>query len=213
MKIEKYDMKETDWKIIPLLMKLDDVNFILETHLTLSITMYEEEYKRIKDKEDEYIREIKLLENQLQTNQVVQDKIACENYYEEELYEKHLGLDNFYEQQKKLLVNFFAEYFENMWVIIKKELQNLDIYIPKVQSTYEIIRNKTDFNEVRLINNCIKHQDSIVGEELNKAFPQYILGNKIELNEEILFELKDKTVIACNKLKEIITYCNDNMRH
>ena len=191
-------MTEKDWKLIPLFMQFEDINNILQSHLELSFRMYKNELNNIKAEEEKYAQDIKRLE--FENPEVLTDFDPDEEYF----YISYKNLDIFYFEQMKLLVNHFAESFENMWVTTKETLQKLEIYSKKLQDSYEYIRNKTEFNEVRLIYNCIKHGNCKVSEELKKAYPKYKTGNEIELNEELLWNLKDITVKACVELRKQI---------
>lgn len=201
MDAKELEMTEKDWKLMPLFMQFEDVNNILQSHLELSFKMYKNELNNIKAEEEKYNQDIKKLE--IENPNFLNDFDPDEEYF----YISYKNLKNFYFEQMKLLVNHFAEYFENMWVTTKDTLQKLELYSKKLHESYEYIRNKTEFNEVRLIYNCIKHDNCKVSEELSKAYPKYSLGNNIELDEELLWNLKDITVIACNELrKQLNTY-------
>lgn len=196
MDIKDLEMTEIDWKLIPLFMQFEDVNTILQSHLELSFKMYKNELNSIKQEEEKYTQEIKRKERENP------DFFSSFEDDDEYFYISYKNLETFYVEQMKLLINHFAECFENIWVTTKQTLQKLDIYSKKLQVDYEYIRNKTDFNEVRLIYNCIKHDNCKVSEELNKSYPEYTLGNEIKLDEELLWNLKDITVTACSELNK-----------
>lgn len=196
MGIKDLEMKEEEWKLIPLFMQFEDVNNILQSHLELSIQMYRNEYDCIKKDEEKYDIEIQRIK--IEKPELLNDFEPND----EEFYLRYTNLEKFYSEQKKLLVNYFTEYFENIWVLTKNTLVKLEMYSSKLKNDYEYIWNKSDFNEVRLINNCIKHCNFKVSDELHKSYPKYITGDEIVLDEELLWNLKDKSVAACNELNK-----------
>ena len=48
---------------------------------------------------------------------------------------------------------------------------------------------------MRLINNCIKHNDSKVSDDLSRKFPgEYTKNDEIDINPELVYELLEITV-------------------
>ena len=57
---------------------------------------------------------------------------------------------------------------------------------------------------VRLINNCIKHNDSKVSDDLSRKFPgEYTKNDEIDINPELVYELLEITVNAIRKFNKL----------
>ena len=57
---------------------------------------------------------------------------------------------------------------------------------------------------VRLINNCIKHNDSKVSDDLSRKFPgEYTKNEEIDINPELVYELLEITVNAIRKFNKL----------
>lgn len=111
----------------------------------------------------------------------------CEQNGIIELYNKSINL---------MLINFFVETFEGLKKNVgdklkkeKMETTTLDrlVYAPA----------DDDMLKVRLINNCIKHNDSKVSDDLSRKFPgEYTKNDEIDINPELVYELLEITVNA-----------------
>lgn len=118
----------------------------------------------------------------------------CEQNGIIELYNKSINL---------MLINFFVETFEvlkkNVGDKLKKEKMEtttLDrlVYAP----------SDDDMLKVRLINNCIKHNDSKVSDDLSRKFPgEYTKNDEIDINPELVYELLEITVNAIRKFNKL----------
>lgn len=118
----------------------------------------------------------------------------CEQNGIIELYNKSINL---------MLINFFFETFEvlkkNVGDKLKKEKMEtttLDrlVYAP----------SDDDMLKVRLINNCIKHNDSKVSDDLSRKFPgEYTKNDEIDINPELVYELLEITVNAIRKFNKL----------
>lgn len=118
----------------------------------------------------------------------------CEQNGIIELYNKSINL---------MLINFFVETFEglkkNVGDKLKKEKMvttTLDrlVYAPA----------DDDMLKVRLINNCIKHNDSKVSDDLSRKFPgEYTKNDEIDINPELVYELLEITVNAIRKFNKL----------
>lgn len=61
-----------------------------------------------------------------------------------------------------------------------------------------------DMLKVRLINNCIKHNDSKVSDDLSRKFPgEYTKNDEIDINPELVYELLEITVNAIRKFNKL----------
>ena len=57
---------------------------------------------------------------------------------------------------------------------------------------------------VRLINNCIKHNDSKVSDDLSRKFlGEYTKNDEIDINPELVYELLEITVNAIRKFNKL----------
>ena len=125
--------------------------------------------------------------------------LASEDYFCEqngiiELYNKSINL---------MLINFFVETFEGLKKNVgdklkkeKMETTTLDrlVYAPA----------DDDMLKVRLINNCIKHNDSKVSDDLSRKFPgEYTKNDEIDINPELVYELLEITVNAIRKFNKL----------
>lgn len=55
-----------------------------------------------------------------------------------------------------------------------------------------------------LINNCIKHNDSKVSDDLSRKFPgEYTKNDEIDINPELVYELLEITVNAIRKFNKL----------
>ena len=118
----------------------------------------------------------------------------CEQNGIIELYNKSINL---------MLINFFVETFEGLKKNIgdklkkeKMETTTLDrlVYAPA----------DDDMLKVRLINNCIKHNDSKVSDDLSRKFPgEYTKNDEIDINPELVYELLEITVNAIRKFNKL----------
>ena len=119
----------------------------------------------------------------------------CEQNGIIELYNKSINL---------MLINFFVETFEGLKKNVgdklkkeKMETTTLDrlVYAPA----------DDDMLKVRLINNCIKHNDSKVSDDLSRKFPgEYTKNDEIDINPELVYELLEITVNAIRKFNKLI---------
>ena len=118
----------------------------------------------------------------------------CEENGIIELYNKSINL---------MLINFFVETFEGLKKNVgdklkkeKMETTTLDrlVYAP----------SDDDMLKVRLINNCIKHNDSKVSDDLSRKFPgEYTKNDEIDINPELVYELLEITVNAIRKFNKL----------
>ena len=118
----------------------------------------------------------------------------CEQNGIIELYNKSINL---------MLINFFVETFEGLKKNVgdklkkeKMETTTLDrlVYAPA----------DDDMLKVRLINNCIKHNDSKVSDDLSRKFPgEYTQNDEIDINPELVYELLEITVNAIRKFNKL----------
>ena len=118
----------------------------------------------------------------------------CEQNGIIELYNKSINL---------MLINFFVETFEGLKKNVgdklkkeKMETTTLDrlVYAPA----------DDDMLKVRLINNCIKHNDSKVSDDLSRKFPgEYTKHDEIDINPELVYELLEITVNAIRKFNKL----------
>lgn len=118
----------------------------------------------------------------------------CEQNGIIELYNKSINL---------MLINFFVETFEGLKENVgdklkkeKMETTTLDrlVYAPA----------DDDMLKVRLINNCIKHNDSKVSDDLSRKFPgEYTKNDEIDINPELVYELLEITVNAIRKFNKL----------
>lgn len=118
----------------------------------------------------------------------------CEQNGIIELYNKSINL---------MLINFFVETFEGLKKNVgdklkkeKMETTTLDrlVYAPA----------DDDMLKVRLINNCIKHNDSKVSDDLSRKFPgEYTKNDEIDINPELVYELLETTVNAIRKFNKL----------
>lgn len=118
----------------------------------------------------------------------------CEQNGIIELYNKSINL---------MLINFFVETFEGLKKNVgdklkkeKMETTTLDrlVYAP----------SDDDMLKVRLINNCIKHNDSKVSDDLSRKFPgEYTKNDEIDINPELVYELLEITVNAIRKFNKL----------
>ena len=118
----------------------------------------------------------------------------CEQNGIIELYNKSINL---------MLINFFVETFEglkkNVGDKLKKEKMGTTTLDRLVYAPAD-----DDMLKVRLINNCIKHNDSKVSDDLSRKFPgEYTKNDEIDINPELVYELLEITVNAIRKFNKL----------
>lgn len=118
----------------------------------------------------------------------------CEQNGIIELYNKSINL---------MLINFFVETFEvlkkNVGDKLKKEKMETTTLDRLVYAPAD-----DDMLKVRLINNCIKHNDSKVSDDLSRKFPgEYTKNDEIDINPELVYELLEITVNAIRKFNKL----------
>ena len=118
----------------------------------------------------------------------------CEQNGIIELYNKSINL---------MLINFFVETFEglkkNVGYKLKKEKMETTTLDRLAYAPAD-----DDMLKVRLINNCIKHNDSKVSDDLSRKFPgEYTKNDEIDINPELVYELLEITVNAIRKFNKL----------
>lgn len=118
----------------------------------------------------------------------------CEQNGIIELYNKSINL---------MLINFFVETFEglkkNVGDKLKKEKMETTTLDRLVYASAD-----DDMLKVRLINNCIKHNDSKVSDDLSRKFPgEYTKNDEIDINPELVYKLLEITVNAIRKFNKL----------
>ena len=118
----------------------------------------------------------------------------CEQNGIIELYNKSINL---------MLINFFVETFEgikkNAGDKLKKEKMETTTLDRLVYAPAD-----DDMLKVRLINNCIKHNDSKVSDDLSRKFPgEYTKNDEIDIDPELVYELLEITVNAIRKFNKL----------
>lgn len=131
----------------------------------------------------------------------------AEDYFMEqggiiEIYNKSIDL---------MLINFFVESFEGL----KKKIGN-----KLKESAFEINSLKTlvfepcleEMKKVRLINNCIKHNDSKVSKDLNEVYPaEFIINEELKINQELVYELLKITIKSVEKFTRLFNQYYKNL--
>ena len=68
-------------------------------------------------------------------------------------------------------------------------------FYPKLRTLLYTIPADDDMLKVRLINNCLKHNDSKVSDDLSRKFPgEYTKIDEIDINPELVYELLEITL-------------------
>jgi hypothetical protein len=86
--------------------------------------------------------------------------------------------------------HLFVKYVEN---VNENKLGNIE-YVEK-KCTFDITTLKaySKIDELRLINNCIKHNDSKVSDKLVEKFPSYVVGQELAFSAATLEEFKESS--------------------
>lgn len=102
----------------------------------------------------------------------------CDSYFEEESYVSEV----FLKEAQYLLVVLMYKTFENSLCYAKR---TMSMYLGAYSSIFRGIFNRTGLEEIKCVYNCIKHSDSIVGDELHKNYPEkYEKKTKLILDRE-----------------------------
>ena len=163
--------------------------------------------KSLKEEAEKAFADIeKMPENIEQTEE---GEVFCEKYWIESQAE-----DYFFEQESiiklyddsinKMLINFFFESFEGLKKRILNKLKKAGID-PSIFRTCVFEPVLPDMAKVRLINNCIKHNDCIVSKELHAAYPlEYAENELISIDAKLVYELLKKTQEAIIKVSNLL---------
>lgn len=123
----------------------------------------------------------------------------AEDYFCEEggiiaLYTKSIDL---------MLINFFVESFEGLKKKVGDKLKEFgfDTNLLKLKVFEPCLE---DMKKVRLINNCIKHNDSKVSKQLNEVYPtEFIIDEELKINQKLVYELLEITIKSIKKFTEL----------
>ncbi|PSU71470.1 hypothetical protein C9J22_06690 [Photobacterium phosphoreum] len=86
--------------------------------------------------------------------------------------------------------NLFIKYIVKEEKINLSHINNIVDLDKEHNLKIECFNSYLDMEELRLVNNCIKHNDSIIEEKLNSKFKKYIIGESIAVNESMIDRFK-----------------------
>lgn len=123
----------------------------------------------------------------------------AEDYFMEqggiiEIYNKSIDL---------MLINFFVESFDGLRKKVGDKLKESGF---ETNSLKNLVFKPCleDMKKVRLINNCIKHNDSKVSKDLNEVYPaEFIINEKLKINQELVYELLKITIKSVEKFTKL----------
>ena len=123
----------------------------------------------------------------------------AEDYFMEqggiiEIYNKSIDL---------MLINFFVESFDGLRKMVGDKLKESGF---ETNSLKNLVFKPCleDMKKVRLINNCIKHNDSKVSKDLNEVYPaEFIINEKLKINQELVYELLKITIKSVEKFTKL----------
>lgn len=206
-------MNNIDWKAFETNMSLMLINMKLESLSTDLEKLVDKSYELAGNAEKDLKKEAeKAFADIEKMPEVIEEtsdgELFCEKNWIESQAEDYFceqnGIIELYNKSINLmLINFFVETFEGLKKNVgdklkkeKMETTTLDrlVYVPA----------DDDMLKVRLINNCIKHNDSKVSDDLSRKFPgEYTKNDEIDINPELVYELLEITVNAIRKFNKL----------
>ena len=206
-------MNNIDWKAFETNMSLMLINMKLESLPTDLEKLVDKSYELADNAEKDLKKEAeKTFADIEQMPEVIEETSDGEPFCEknwiesqaEDYFCEQNGIIELYNKSINLmLINFFVETFEGLKKNVgdklkkeKMETTTLDrlVYAPA----------DDDMLKVRLINNCIKHNDSKVSDDLSRKFPgEYTKNDEIDINPELVYELLEITVNAIRKFNKL----------
>lgn len=206
-------MNNIDWKAFETNMSLMLINMKLESLPTDLEKLVDKSYELAGNAEKDLKKEAeKAFADIEKMPEVIEEtsdgELFCEKNWIESQAEDYFceqnGIIELYNKSINLmLINFFVETFEGLKKNVgdklkkeKMETTTLDrlVYAPA----------DDDMLKVRLINNCIKHNDSKVSDDLSRKFPgEYTKNDEIDINPELVYELLEITVNAIRKFNKL----------
>ena len=206
-------MNNIDWKAFETNMSLMFINMKLESLPTDLEKLVDKSYELADNAEKDLKKESeKTFADIEKMPEVIEETSDGEPFYEKDWIESQAedyfceqnGIIELYNKSINLmLINFFVETFEGLKKNVgdklkkeKMETTTLDrlVYAPA----------DDDMLKVRLINNCIKHNDSKVSDDLSRKFPgEYTKNDEIDINPELVYELLEITVNAIRKFNKL----------
>ena len=210
-------MNNIDWKAFETNMSLMFINMKLESLPTDLEKLVDKSYELADNAEKDLKKESeKTFADIEKMPEVIEETSDGEPFYEKDWIESQAedyfceqnGIIELYNKSINLmLINFFVETFEGLKKNVgdklkkeKMETTTLDrlVYAPA----------DDDMLKVRLINNCIKHNDSKVSDDLSRKFPgEYTKNDEIDINPELVYELLEITVNAIRKFNKLFNQC------
>lgn len=101
--------------------------------------------------------------------------------------------DNFYNLLPISLYSWSEKYLKKILSLVFKK-NSKEFYIKEIKDTYkqyeidlESLSNYEIFNELRLVNNCIKH-NGVVNEDLSNVYPNWKKGSEINLSKKQIID-------------------------
>ena len=206
-------MNNIDWKAFETNMSLMLINMKLESLPTDLEKLVDKSYE-LADNAEKDLKKVseKTFADIEKMPEVIEETSDGEPFYEKDWIESQAedyfceqnGIIELYNKSINLmLINFFVETFEGLKKNVgdklkkeKMETTTLDrlVYAPA----------DDDMLKVRLINNCIKHNDSKVSDDLSRKFPgEYTKNDEIDINPELVYELLEITVNAIRKFNKL----------
>ena len=197
---------ETNMSLMLINMKLESLPTDLEKLVDKSYELADNAEKDLKKESEKTFADIEKMPEVIE--ETSDGEPFCEkNWIEsqaEDYFCKQNGIIELYNKSINLmLINFFVETFEGLKKNVgdklkkeKMETTTLDrlVYAPA----------DDDMLKVRLINNCIKHNDSKVSDDLSRKFPgEYTKNDEIDINPELVYELLEITVNAIRKFNKL----------
>lgn len=197
---------ETNMSLMLINMKLESLSTDLEKLVDKSYELADNAEKDLKKEAEKTFADIEKMPEVIE--ETSDGEPFCEKNWIESQAEDYFceqnGIIELYNKSINLmLINFFVETFEGLKKNVgdklkkeKMETTTLDrlVYAPA----------DDDMLKVRLINNCIKHNDSKVSDDLSRKFPgEYTKNDEIDINPELVYELLEITVNAIRKFNKL----------
>lgn len=131
------------------------------------------------------------------------EKFDLESQAEDYFMEQGGIIEIYYKSINLMLINFLVESFEGLKKKVGDKLKQSGLEINSLKSlVFEPCLE--DMKKVRLINNCIKHNDSKVSKALNEVYSkEFIIDDELKIDQKLVYELLEITIKSIEKFTKL----------
>jgi len=131
------------------------------------------------------------------------EKFDLESQAEDYFMEQGGIIEIYYKSINLMLINFLVESFEGLKKKVGDKLKQSGFETNSLKSlVFEPCLE--DMKKVRLINNCIKHNDSKVSKALNEVYSkEFIIDDELKIDQKLVYELLEITIKSIEKFTKL----------